>query len=572
MQRVINRTEKEYTIIRIKRLGHVGITVPSVEEAAAFYENIVGLEISDRADGAVFLHCNQQHHCLGLYPGPARGLHHLGLEVHDATALESAREALAEQGLEPEPATYSEPGLGSRLCYRDPDGNLLELYEGMQTVDRALAPREVRPIQFGHVLLHAIDLSRSLAFYTEVFGFRVSDTVGRAAAFLRCNKDHHGVALVHDGRRSKVNHYCFDLEDWHAIRRACDHLQHNGVPIIYGPSRHGPGDNIFVYISDPPGNVVELSTEMLQIWDEQSYQPKNWTNEPGTVDVWRALAAPKHMLAGEGHDFHDWSAGSPVIGAGWSVPRPGDSELLDPAASITPPTSDLPEFKIEIPRFTLRAADPSDHVKAMVRADRRFATGQGLSVAVDVSVTVHGTDPNPFDADPDDPRLGSGSISLIDDSTGVVLNFEISNRRVIALRELFVVTAPRGDTGSIKPMAQPVLTDITIEPGSWHRYEIRYYPGEDGLLAPGPDRAEWLVDGRRVHDVTWVATVDPPAAPVIKPARFSVNMAIFTLLDDLPDGRGGVLPGLDPHYEQTIFGQGVTARWRDLQVVEVGAE
>ena len=46
--------------------------------------------------------------------------------------------------------------------------------------------------------------------------------------------------------------------------------------------------------------------------------------------------------------------------------------------------------------------------------------------------------------------------------------------------------------------------------------------------------------------------------------------AIFTLLDDLPDGRGGKIAGLDPNYEQSIFGQGVTARWRNLEVVDVG--
>ena len=89
-------------------------------------------------------------------------------------------------------------------------------------------------------------------------------------------------------------------------------------------------------------------------------------------------------------------------------------------------------------------------------------------------------------------------------------------------------------------------------------------------MTPGADRAEWYVDGRQVHAVNWVATVDPPAPPVIKPARFSVNMGIFTLLDDLPDGRGGTIEGLDPNYEQTVFGQGVTARWRNLEVVDVG--
>ena len=115
-------------------------------------------------------------------------------------------------------------------------------------------------------------------------------------------------------------------------------------------------------------------------------------------------------------------------------------------------------------------------------------------------------------------------------------------------------------------MADPVMTDSVIEPGSWHHYEIRYWAGVDKALSPGPDSAEWYVDGELVHRIEWVATIDPPTAPVIKPARFRAGMAIFTLLDDLPDGRGGTLPGLDSAYTNTLFGQGVTAKWRNLQV------
>ena len=86
-------------MIQIKRVGHVGLKVPDVDRVAAFYENIVGREISDRSDGSVFLRCNDEHHCLGLYPAAERGLHHLGLEVHDSEALQP----LGQQGLEAVP-------------------------------------------------------------------------------------------------------------------------------------------------------------------------------------------------------------------------------------------------------------------------------------------------------------------------------------------------------------------------------------------------------------------------------------------------------------------------------------
>ena len=558
-------------MINIKRVSHVGITVPNVEETTAFYEAIVGMEISDRADGAVFLRSSWDHHCLAIYPGETRELHHLGLEVLNEEALQSAQAVLKQQGFEQEGRDYLEPGHGAGHCYRDPDGNRVEIYQGMETLDQPLQPREVRPTGFGHITLMTADLTRCSAFYTDVLGFRVSDTVDDSVVWLRCNQQHHTVAFLNTGE-VKVNHYAYDLAGWNEIKQICDHLWKNDVPIIYGPSRHGPGHNIFIYIPDPAGNIIELTTELDQIWDEESYQPLNWTNAPKTVDVWRGLPQPPYMSAGEGRDFTDWSTGSPVIGRGWIVPQVDGLEMLDPGAKVTAPSTELPELKIEIPRFTLSFDNPLDHVKAMVLSDRRFATGNGLAVSGELCVEVHGTDPNPFGADPDDPRLGCGAIALIDHATGVVMNFEVSNRRIMTLRERFKVSAP-GGPDSMPAMADPVvLTDLTIEPGSWHHYEIRYYPGESGWLEVDPDRVEWLVDGERVRQVSWVATIDEPAAPVIKPTGIRVAMAIFTLLDNLPDGRGGISPGLDPEYKQSIFGQGVTARWRNLKILDFGRE
>ena len=52
-----------------------------------------------------------------------------------------------------------------------------------------------------HLAIRTADLEKTLQFYTEVMGFRVSDVYTPDVApggmvFLRCNADHHGVALV----------------------------------------------------------------------------------------------------------------------------------------------------------------------------------------------------------------------------------------------------------------------------------------------------------------------------------------------------------------------------------------
>ena len=58
-----------------------------------------------------------------------------------------------------------------------------------------------RIAKLGHVVLNVGDLQRSVKFYTQVLGFSVSDvypteTVPGGMVFMRCNADHHGVALV----------------------------------------------------------------------------------------------------------------------------------------------------------------------------------------------------------------------------------------------------------------------------------------------------------------------------------------------------------------------------------------
>jgi hypothetical protein len=260
-------------------------------------------------------------------------------------------------------------------------------------------------------------------------------------------------------------------------------------------------------------------------------------------------------------DISDWSKGTPLIGAGWHILEDGDYRAMDGAARITTPTTRLQQLTIDIPEFTLAYPNTADHVKALMTTEEHFPIGAGFSVAVDLSARIHGTELNPFGADPDDPKLGCGSISIIDFSAGIVINFEVSNRRVITLREIFDPSAPT----TVKPflMCDPYLLEgFDIEPGSWHRYEIQYLAKEHPST-PVPDKVRWLIDGGLVREVDWLPAPGPDR--VVKPSRFTVNMAIFTLLDDLPDGRGGVIGGYDPEYAHTTFGQGATVRWRNLE-------
>src|ERR1700719_5438436 len=66
---------------------------------------------------------------------------------------------------------------------------------------RRLQGHPFRIVKLGHVVLNVSDVERSARFYTEVLGFQISDVypeemVPGGMVFLRCNPDHHGIALV----------------------------------------------------------------------------------------------------------------------------------------------------------------------------------------------------------------------------------------------------------------------------------------------------------------------------------------------------------------------------------------
>jgi catechol 2,3-dioxygenase len=95
--------------------------------------------------------------------------------------------------------------------------------------------------KIGHVVLNCRDLEKSVRFYTEVLGFKVSDVyeeemIPGGMVFMRFNADHHGVALIGSLPESSDNielhHMAFAVSTLDEVFRAREHLEHHKVPII----------------------------------------------------------------------------------------------------------------------------------------------------------------------------------------------------------------------------------------------------------------------------------------------------------------------------------------------------
>jgi catechol 2,3-dioxygenase len=151
--------------------------------------------------------------------------------------------------------------------------------------------------KIGHVVLNVSDLDAAVRFYTEVLGLEVSDRypdtmVPGGMVFMRCNADHHGVALVGGAaktERSSLNHFAFEVGTLDEVFRARDWLRTHGVPIHF-EGRRRAGCQIAVEFQDPDGNNVEIYWGVDQIGTGGYVRPASEWRQARTLED--AIANP----------------------------------------------------------------------------------------------------------------------------------------------------------------------------------------------------------------------------------------------------------------------------------------
>lgn len=157
--------------------------------------------------------------------------------------------------------------------------NRLDLRDVHPAAYTGTSPIKVKKL--GHLVYQVRDLDRSLRFWTEVMGFKVSERNAIGMVFLRCGSDHHAIGLVPKADRERpphdaglhVEHLAMEVESTDVLLKAREFLVQNNIPIRF-EGRKGAGCNYSINFLDPDGYEFEIYCNMDQIDESGRLRPK----------------------------------------------------------------------------------------------------------------------------------------------------------------------------------------------------------------------------------------------------------------------------------------------------------
>lgn len=266
------------------RLRSVELLITQPDEAAEFLERVWGLAPAGTQGGTRYFRGTADHsYLVSIRAADAPALSTI---THSGSPEEigALRERVRRSGAPCRTFdSLDEPGGGPGFVVQGPEAQAHRF-----VTESAVAPLPAsrdQPIQLTHVVLNSRDVAASERFAVATLAFVVSDRT-RMMSFVRCNRKHHCVAYAHADVAS-LHHIAFEMQDIDAVMRGFGRMRDAGHASVWGPGRHGPGNNVFGYFIAPFGAVIEYTAEVSEV-DENTRVggPEDWAWPPGRIDHW----------------------------------------------------------------------------------------------------------------------------------------------------------------------------------------------------------------------------------------------------------------------------------------------
>jgi catechol 2,3-dioxygenase len=281
----------------LAHIGPVELLTPFPEDSLRFFVELFGMEVQAREGQSVFLRGwgDYQRYSLKLTESELPGLGRMGIRAWSEDALRRRARAIERAG---RGIGWADGDHGHGPVYRftAPDGHAMELYFEAPVYQ---APEHLRPAlknvpqrnlgrgaavkRLDHVNLLSRDVAADRRFAQETLGFRlyeqiVLDDGTEAGAWMSLTIAAHELIYVVDQARAtgRLHHVAFFVDTREEVLRAADLCLDAEVPIEAAPSKHAIAQGMFLYVYEPGGNRVEVTTGTHFIYDP-AHKPVVWT-------------------------------------------------------------------------------------------------------------------------------------------------------------------------------------------------------------------------------------------------------------------------------------------------------
>jgi catechol 2,3-dioxygenase len=297
----------------LAHIAHAELLTPFPDESLRFFVELFGMQIEHQEGQSVFLRGwgEYQPYGLKLTESKLPGLGHVAIRAWNPEALERR-----VKGIE---AT----GLGEGWIEGDHGPRLKNVPQ--RHVDRGAAVKRI-----DHVNILAADIAANRRFAEEQLGYRtyeqvILDSGEESGAWMSLSIAAHELIYTadHAGGSGRLHHLAWFVDTREECLRAADLFVDADVPIEAAPSKHAVAQGMFLYVYEPGGNRVEVTTGTHFIYDP-AYEPIRWTEaERARGQAWGTTTI---------ETFHTY--GTPPMDGTVGPPIPPTSALPTPGATI----------------------------------------------------------------------------------------------------------------------------------------------------------------------------------------------------------------------------------------------
>jgi 2,3-dihydroxybiphenyl 1,2-dioxygenase len=283
----------------VTSLGYLGLGVKNPDAWEKFATQILGLQSSGVADdGRLLLRMDEYAYRFALHRDDADDIAYAGWEVADAAGLRDVTERMRAIGIEAKAASSEEAAarrVTEMVRFTDPNGIACEVFCGpsVQFENPFQSPRTIGGFVtgeqgVGHIVVAVPDMQKSLRFYCEGLGFRISDTIDMkfgpmsvTMVFLHCNARHHTLALVPVPAPKRLHHFMLQLRSIDDVGATMYLVQDKGIELTATLGRHTNDHMLSFYMRTPSGFEIEYGWGGREVDDatwhvQKHHAPSIW--------------------------------------------------------------------------------------------------------------------------------------------------------------------------------------------------------------------------------------------------------------------------------------------------------